>query len=422
MPAPLGRNSSGINAAGSYPCRLLSTAKDTPVLPNRYTGPCLRPPRLFVSCGEPSGDFYGAEVVRHLQAREPGLEVFGLGGDRLEARGASLLAHTRDLAMVGITEVVRHIARLHRLFGRVVAEIDRRQPDVAVLVDYPDFNLRLARKLKARGVPVVYYVSPQIWAWKSGRIRAIRDTVSRMLVIFPFEEELYRRAGVNVSFVGHPLVDAAHPAKERGTFLREQGLEPERPVVALLPGSRRGEVGHNLPPLAGAARLLAARRPDLQFLLARAPGLPDGLFAGPLAGTPVRAVEGLSHDVIGSAAVALVASGTATVETALMGTPMVVVYRLSPLTYFLGRPFVHVDRYAMPNLIAGRMVVPELIQADFTPERVAREALSLLEDPVRADTMRRDLALVRLKLGGPGASLRAAAIVQELLDASTKKA
>lgn len=375
-----------------------------------------------MSCGEPSGDFYGGEVVRHLRAGEPGLEVFGMGGDHLEAQGATLLAHTRDLAMVGITEVVRHVRRLHRLFGRVVDEIDKRRPDVAVLVDYPDFNLRLARKLKDRGVPVVYYVSPQIWAWKSGRIRTIRDTVTRMLVIFPFEEELYRHAGVNVTFVGHPLVDAVRPAADRGAFVREMGLDPDRPVVALLPGSRRGEVAHNLPPLAGAVRLLAGQRRDLQFLLARAPGLGDDLFQGPLAGTPVRVVEGRSHAVVGSAAVALVASGTATVETALLGTPMVVVYRLSPVTYFLGRPFVRVDRYAMPNLVAGRLVVPELIQANFTAERVAQEAICLLEDEARADAMRRDLALVRLKLGGSGASLRAAAVVRDLLDASPKNA
>ncbi len=382
----------------------------------------MRPSRLLVSCGEPSGDFYGAEVVRHLRMTEPGLEVFGLGGDRLQAQGASLLAHTRDLAMVGITEVVRHVVRLHRLFGRVVRQIDARRPDVAVLVDYPDFNLRLARQLKARGVPVVYYVSPQIWAWKGGRIRTIRETVTRMLVIFPFEEDLYRRAGVNVTFVGHPLVDAVQEVPERSAFLREQGLDPRRPVVALLPGSRRAEVAHNLPPLAGAAALLAARRPDLQFLLARAPGLDDYLFDGPLAGTPVRVLEGHSHAVVRSAAVALVASGTATVETALLGTPMVVVYRLSPLTYFLGRPFVHVDRYAMPNLVAGRLVVPELIQSDFTPQRVASEALSLLEDRSRAEAMRRDLADVRLKLGGPGGSQKAAALVRELLVDQAKKA
>lgn len=382
----------------------------------------MRSPRLFISCGEPSGDFYGAELLRELRTLRPGITAFGLGGDRLLEQGADLIAHTRDLAVVGITEVLRHLRRLRSIYGRAVAELRRRPPDAAVLVDYPDINLRFARELKALGVPVVYYVSPQVWAWKKGRIHAIRATVSRMLVIFPFEEDLYRRAGVSVTFVGHPLVDAVRPAPDRGAFLAEQGLDPSRPVVALLPGSRRAEIAHNLPPLAGAARALLERRGDLQFLLARAPGLPDALFAPALAGRHVRLVEGQPHAVVASAAVALVASGTATVETALLGTPMVVVYRLSPLTYLIGRPFVNVPHYAMPNLVAGRRIVPEIIQREFTPERVAAEALSLLEDERRAEAMRRDLGEVRLRLGAPGASRRAAAAVAEILSASLKNA
>jgi lipid-A-disaccharide synthase len=236
-----------------------------------------------------------------------------------------------------------------------------------------------------------------------------------MLVIFPFEEDLYRRAGVDVVFVGHPLVDAVRPAPDRAVFLRDVGLDPARPVIALLPGSRRAEVAHNLPPLAAAIPHFRARRPDLQFLVARAPGLPDTLFDGPLASGDARVVAGRSHAVVGASALALVASGTATVETALLGTPMVVVYRLSPLTYFLGRPFVSVPHYAMPNLVADRRIVPELIQRDFTPTRVAAEGLRLLEDPARAEAMRRDLSDVRLKLGAPGASRRAAEAVSDLL-------
>ncbi|HEY6549507.1 MAG TPA: lipid-A-disaccharide synthase, partial [Vicinamibacteria bacterium] len=235
------------------------------------------------------------------------------------------------------------------------------------------------------------------------------------LVIFPFEEALYQAAGVPVSFVGHPLVDAVRPAPDRGAFLREVGLDPARPVVALLPGSRRAEIAHNLPPLAASLPLFQARRPDLQFLVARAPGLPDRLFDVPLAGRNERVVEGRSHAVVGSAALALVATGTATVETALLGTPMIVVYRLSALTYFLGRPFVNVPHYAMPNLVADRRIVPEVIQSDFTPDRVAAEGLRLLEDPEEAEKMRRELALVRLKLGAPGASRRAAEVVHGLL-------
>lgn len=367
-----------------------------------------------MSSGEPSGDFYGAELVRHLRTLLPGLSAFGLGGDLLAAQDTRLLAHVRDLAVVGITEVIRHLGRLREIYARVVAEIRRDPPDAAVLVDYPDINLRLARVLKEQGVPVVYYVSPQIWAWKKGRLRTIQRTVSRMLVIFPFEEELYRRAHVDVAFVGHPLVDAVRPAPDRAAFLREAGLDPARPMVALLPGSRRAEVAHNLPPLARSIPHFLGRRPDLQFLVGRAPGLPDSLFEGPLAGSGARVIAGRSHAVVGSAALALVASGTATVETALLGTPMVVVYRLSPLTYFLGRPLVSVPHYAMPNLVAERRIVPELIQRDFTPERVAAFGLDLLAHPARAEAMRRDLSEVRLKLGAPGASRRAAEAVFDL--------
>jgi lipid-A-disaccharide synthase len=234
-----------------------------------------------------------------------------------------------------------------------------------------------------------------------------------MLVIFPFEEDLYRQAGVEVTFVGHPLVDAVSPPADRAAFLRAHRLDPSRPVIALLPGSRKAEVAHNTPPLLGAVRLLAARRPDLQFLLARAPGLPDALFQRTR--EAVRVVQGETHAVVGGAALALVASGTATVETALLGTPMVVVYRLSPLTYALGRRFVNVPHYAMPNLIAGRRIVPELIQGDFTPERVSQEALRLLEDEEAAALMRQGLLEVRQKLGASGASERAAAVVAEWL-------
>lgn len=369
--------------------------------------------RILISCGEPSGDLYGAELVKALRPTVPGLEVFGLGGDRLAAEGAALVAHVRDLAVVGLLEVVAHLRRLRRVFRGVLDVVDREPPDLAVLVDYPDFNLRLARELKARGVRVVYYVSPQLWAWRGGRIRNVRDTIARMLVIFPFEEALYRKAGVPVSFVGHPLLDVVRPEPDAAAFVGSLGLDPGRPVVALLPGSRPQEVAHNLPPLAGAVDRIGRARPDVQFALAAAPDLSPSLFAAHLGSRPVRVVAGQTPRVVGSATLALVASGTATVETALLGTPMVVVYRLSPLTYRLGRPFVRVSQFAMVNLIAQRTVVPELIQADFTPERVAREALGLLSDATRRQQMKADLEEVRRRLGGPGASVRAAAAVAE---------
>jgi lipid-A-disaccharide synthase len=372
-------------------------------------------PRLLISCGEPSGDLYAAELVRQLKARFPDLVSFGLGGERLAGQGTRLFAHIGDLAVVGILEVLRHVPRIRAVFRQVVDALDRERPDAAVLIDYPDFNLRLAAQLKKRGVPVLYYVSPQVWAWKRGRIRTIRETVSRMLVIFPFEEALYRAEGIPVTHVGHPLVDLVKPSSARGAFLADLGLDPRRPVVALLPGSRRPELTNNLPPLLDSVKRIAAVRPDAQFLLAVAPLLDAAAIESRCAGLPIRCVRGQSHAVLGAADLALVASGTVTVETALLGTPMVVVYRVAPLTYALGRPFISVPHFAMVNLIAERRVVPELMQADFTAERVTAEALSLLSDAGRAQRMREDLADVVRRLGGPGATARVASIVGDVL-------
>lgn len=372
-------------------------------------------PRLLISCGEPSGDLYGAELVRHLRKTVPDLDVFGLGGDRLQAQGSRLVAHVRDLAVVGLLEVVSHLPRLRRVFRTLLDDVDAARPDAVVLVDYPDFNLRLARQVHRRGIPVFYYVSPQVWAWRRGRVRGIRETVSRMLVIFPFEEALYREAGVPVTFVGHPLVDLVRPAPDRAAFLRDCGLDPGRPVIAILPGSRPKEIGHNLAGLARAAERLRRRRPELQFLVALAPSIDRGSLERAFAASGARFVAGATHAALGAATLALVASGTATVEAALLGAPMVVVYRISRLSYGLGRPLVDVPHFAMVNLIAGRAVVPELMQSDFTADRVVAEVAALLDDPERREAMKRDLADVRRRLGEPGASARAAGVVADAL-------
>lgn len=337
----------------------------------------------------------------------------------MEEQGATLLAHVRDLAVVGLVEVVRHVRRLRQVFRSVLDEVDHHPPDVALLVDYAGFNLRLARELKRRGVPVIYYVSPQVWAWRRGRVRTIRETVSEMMVIFPFEEALYQEAGVPVSFVGHPLVDLVRPTPDPAEFLVSVGLDPSRPVIAVLPGSRPQEVRHNLEPLAGAIRLLASRRPELQFCLAVAAGLDPQVLRSALAGLPVAQTTA-THALMSSASQGIVASGTATVEAALLGLPMVVVYRLSRLTYTLGRPFVRVPHYAMANLIAGRRVVKELIQGGFTPEAVAEETLALRDDPESRRLMKAELDRVRELLGAPGASGRAADRVAERIRKSQK--
>ena len=286
------------------------------------------------------------------------------------------------------------------------------RPDVFVAIDFPDFNFRLMAAIQALGIPIVYYVSPQLWAWRSGRISTLKAIASKVLVIFPFEADIYERAGIPVEFVGHPLIDLIHVSEPRERFLASRGLDPAAPTLALLPGSRPNEIRTILPGLARAAPIIRERVPAAQFVVARAPNLPNRLF-DPLraAGGQVHIVEGRTDDVLNACDVVLTASGTATVQAALHERPMVIVYKLSALTYRLGRPFVKVDTFGMVNLVAGERVVPELIQDDFTPQRVAAEAVSLLTDANRAASMRAALRKVRERLGEPGASRRAAEAV-----------
>ena len=304
------------------------------------------------------------------------------------------------------------LPRTYAVYRRLLAHAAETRPDVFVAVDFPDFNFRLAHAMRKLGVPVVYYISPQLWAWRPGRMKTMQRIADRVLVIFPFEVEIYQRAGVAVEWVGHPLLDVTDPPAPRESFLTGLGLDPARPVVALLPGSRINEVRAILPGLLDAARIIHDRLPATQFVLARTPQLSDQLFAGIGTGGPAIAmIENATDDVLAAADVALLASGTVTVQAALRECPMVVVYRLSPLTYRLGRPFVRVNTFAMANLVAGRQVVPELMQDDFTPDAVARHALALLEDPRKADAMRAELRTVKARLGTPGASRRAAEAV-----------
>lgn len=383
--------------------RILSVLNDKPPL------------KILISAGESSGELYGALLVREMRALLPPFEVFGLGGDELETEGTRLIAHVRELAVIGLLEVVRHLPRLRRIFGRVLEAVDRERPDLAILVDYAGFNLRLARALHRRGIPIVYYVSPQVWAWRKGRVRTIRETVRRMLVLFPFEPAFYAAEGVPVAFVGHPLVDRLSPSTDRAAARRALGLDPTRPLIAVLPGSRRQELRYNLPPLAGAVRLLAARYPAQQFAVAAAPNSDVDSVRSQLESLPVTVFRGQTRSVLAAADLGLIASGTATVEAALVGTPMIVVYRVSPVSYFIGKPFVRVPHYAMVNLIAGRRLVPELIQRDLTPEKVAAVASSLLDAPSALRDMERGLAEVRSSLGAAGASQRAAMEVAGLM-------
>ena len=375
--------------------------------------------RLLLSCGEASGDLYAGALVRQLRALDPSADVFGLGGPQLAAAGGRLVVDYRGLAATGVTEVLPKLGDYFAAMRTLVAAAERERPDALVVIDFPDFNFRLARRVKRLGIPVLYYISPQIWAWRRGRLKTIRTFADRVLVIFPFEERIYRDAGVPVEFVGHPLVELTTVTAPRAEFLRSHGLQADAPTVAILPGSRTNEVQRILPDLMAAADRIRTAVPTAQFVIARAPHLDDDLFARadcPVGrNSPIRVVHGDTDSVLASADVALTASGTATIQAALHDTPMVVVYRMSPVTYQLARRLVRVPSIAMANLIAGEPIVPELVQDAFTPDAVAREAIAMLTDPGRSARIRDGLARVRERLGGPGASRRAADAILRLV-------
>jgi lipid-A-disaccharide synthase len=370
----------------------------------------------MISCGEASGDLYAGALAAELRLRAPDSEIFGFGGQRLKNAGGRLIGDYGPFAVTGLTEALRVVPRSFAMLRRLVDAARDLRPHVFVAIDFPDFNFKLMAALRRLGIPIVYYVSPQLWAWRPGRMDTMKAHVDRVLVIFPFEEDLYRRAGLSVQFVGHPLVDLARSGQEREAFLEALGLDPRAPTVALLPGSRRNEVERIVPIVSRALPMIQARVPGVQFTVACAPGMSDALFA-PLVGQPDRRlvlVRDRADDVLAASDVVITASGTATIQCALHEKPMVVVYRVSPLTYRLGKPFVHVDTFAMPNLVAGRRIVPELIQDEFTPERTAEETVALLTDETRRAETRAALAEVRQRLGSPGASARAAEAVLEV--------
>ncbi len=376
--------------------------------------------RLLIVAGERSGDLYGARLARCLQEKTGAVALFGCGGREMRAAGVETVVDTNEVTMVGITEVIPGLPRLIRAFRRLLRQTELRRARAAILIDFPDFNLRLAKKLKRRGIPVVYFVSPQVWAWRKGRVRVLRKTVRKMICIFPFEESIYSRGGVDVDYVGHPLVDTVVASHGREEWFARLQLDPNAATVALLPGSRQREVLHNLPPMLEAASRLALSR-KIQFLLPVArtlqvPWMERVVSSANRTGVRVRLVGDGGYDVVKHSDVAVVASGTATVETCLLGRPMVVVYRVSPLTWRVGKLLVRVPFYAMVNLIAGRSVVPELIQKDFTGPRLAAEVETLLDNRKVRERMIRELGEVRTALGRPGAIERAAEVILRTLN------
>jgi lipid-A-disaccharide synthase len=367
----------------------------------------------MICAGEASGDRLGAGLARSLRRLHPGVELLGMGGDEMASAGVRLVQHAAEVAVVGFVEVVRHLPTIRRAMGRVKNAVLDERPDVLVPVDFPDFNLRLAARVKGSGVPIVYYVSPQVWAWRRGRVRAMREFVRRMLVLFPFESAFYEAEGVPATFVGHPAA-ATRLRASRGEFLPRMGLDPRNPVVALLPGSRVGEAGRLFPILLEAASALRRTHPTAQFVVPKANTIPPGFLEGIAGRAELGAVavrEGVYPAILDVADAGAVASGTATLDAALAGLPFVAFYRMQFLSYLIAKALVRVDHIALPNLVAGGRIVPELVQGACTPQAIADQLATFLDDRSQADAIRLGLAGVRDRLRGDGAFDRAAEAV-----------
>lgn len=377
------------------------------------------PRRLVLVAGEASGDLHGAALVEALRAADPALEFSGIGGPRMRQAGVALTDDLTRLALIGVVDVLRHFGAFRRVFYRFLDHIDTWKPDALICIDYPGFNLRLAREVKRRRLPVIYYISPQVWAWHQSRVRLIREVVDHLVVILPFEPDFYRPHGIRADFVGHPLLDIVRPTMTREAFLASVDLAPTAKTITLAPGSRLGEIRRHLPLMLEAAARIARQHPDAQFLLPTLPTLPEAIYAPHLQQhrqLKLRTVPGHMYDALNAADLVLVASGTATLETAIAERPMVIVYKTSLWTWLPARLVVRLPYIGLVNVVAGKQVVPELIQFDATPERLAREALAILDDPTRQEMMRQELRQVKVKLGHSGAAARAARSILDYLD------
>jgi lipid-A-disaccharide synthase len=355
--------------------------------------------RILISAGEASGEMYGAQLIDALRQDTSSIEFFGVGGTKMRAAGCDIVVDAQELSVVGITEILSHLPKIWRLFHRLIAEAGRRKPDLAIVIDSPAFNWRVARQMKKRGIPVIYYVCPQFWAWRQGRVRLLRKYVDKALVIFPFEEKFYRDRGVDAEFVGHPLADLPRPSISREDYAAQNGLNAHKPWITLMPGSRVKELRMNLPEILRAAQLLGS---DCEYLIPVAPTISKALITELTASAGNTSIHLVSDSLpaLAHSRAGIIASGTATVEAAMMDLPFVMVYRLTPLTYLLGRWTVKVPHFAMVNLIAGEEVVPELVQDDFRAEKVVSEVRQIMSDGPRREKMLAGLRTVKQLMAG----------------------
>lgn len=374
--------------------------------------------RVMIVAGEASGDIYGAGLIRAVHAIDPAFRFFGIGGERMREVGAETLADSADMAVVGLVEVLRHFDVIAPAFLRLKRILQHEPPELLILIDYPGFNLRLAKVAKKAGVKVLYYISPQIWAWRQGRVKKIKKLVDHMAVILPFEAPFYEQAGVPVSFVGHPMADRVKTECSRDQAASSFGLDPSRPIVGLFPGSRRSEVSRLLPVILDAAQLLLQQFPEVQFVLPLASTLSEGDLAPYLRDRqlPVTITRERIHDLIRASDAVISVSGTVTLEIALVGTPLVIIYKLSPLTYQLAIRLVKVDHIGLCNIVAGETVAQELIQDAASAERIAQEIGRILSDVQYADGFKMKLANVRHRLGGGGSDEKMATLVMALVE------
>ena len=373
--------------------------------------------KILLVAGEVSGDLHGSYLVEAIHRIDPEIQFFGVGGEGLKRAGMRLLQHSQSLSVVGITEVFVKLGSILKALRTLKRSLEREKPDLVILIDFPDFNLRLARIVHRKGIPILYYISPQVWAWRPGRVKLIARLVKKMVVLFPFEVPLYEAAGVDVEWVGHPLLDIVKPTLSKERALQQFGLDPGRRTVGLLPGSRIHEIERLLPSLLASAQLLEKEIPDLQFVIPLAPGIPPRALSSRMnhISVPVKVVEGFTYDVMNLCELLITASGTATLEGAILGKPMIIIYKVSFSTYWIGRALVRVNHIGLPNLVAEKEIALELIQKDVNPQRIVEEAFRILRDPLLSRKMTESMGEVRHKLGEPGAAERAGRIICSML-------
>lgn len=373
--------------------------------------------KILLVAGEVSGDLHGSHLVEAIQSIDPEIQFFGVGGEGLKRVGMKLLYPSQSLSVVGITEVLLKLRPILRALRGLKKSLDRERPDLIILIDFPDFNLRLAKIAHRRGIPILYYVSPQVWAWRPKRIKLIARLVKKMIVLFPFEVPLYEAAGVDVEWVGHPLLDTVRPALSKEKAFEQFGLDPNRRTIGLLPGSRIHEIERLLPPLLASAHLLQEEIPDLQFVIPLAPGIPKTILSPWMKNisVPVTVVEGFTYDVMNLSELLIAASGTVTLEGAILRKPMIIIYKVSLPSSWIARVLIRVDHIGLVNLVAEKEIAPELLQRDANPKRISNEALRILRDPLLSRKMVESMGEVRQKLGEPGAAQRAAHIVLSLM-------